>query len=39
MANWSDPRTGAAPFAGAAADARTVTYDAGLREYMLSVYK
>ncbi len=34
MANWSDPRTSAAPFAGAQADAR----DAGLRAYMLSVY-
>jgi FtsH-binding integral membrane protein len=34
MANWSDPRTGAAPYAGAAADVR----DAGLRAHMLSVY-
>ena len=34
MANWSDPRTSAAPYAGAQADAR----DAGLRSYMLSVY-
>ncbi|WP_425228197.1 Bax inhibitor-1/YccA family protein [Sphingomonas sp.] len=38
MANWSDPRTGASPFAGAPADTRSVTYDAGLRAYMLSVY-
>jgi len=37
MANWSDPRPGMAPF-GAAADARSVAYDAGLRSYMLSVY-
>ena len=34
MANWSDPRTSASPYAGAQADAR----DAGLRSYMLSVY-
>ena len=34
MANWSDPRTGTAPLAGAQADIR----DAGLRSYMLSVY-
>ena len=34
MANWSDPRTGAAPYAGVQSDAR----DAGLRSYMLSVY-
>jgi FtsH-binding integral membrane protein len=34
MANWSDPRTSAAPYAGVQADAR----DAGLRSYMLSVY-
>jgi FtsH-binding integral membrane protein len=38
MANWSDPRTGAAGFAAAAADTRSVAYDAGLRSYMLSVY-
>lgn len=37
MANWSDPRPGTAPF-GAAADARGVAYDAGLRSFMLSVY-
>jgi len=37
MANWSDPRPGLAPV-GAAADARGVAYDAGLRAYMLSVY-
>lgn len=36
MANWSDPRTGAAPYATTAA--RTEAYDAGLRSYMLSVY-
>jgi len=34
MANWSDPRTGAAPYVGVQSDAR----DAGLRSYMLSVY-
>ena len=34
MANWSDPRATAAPYAGTASDAR----DAGLRSYMLSVY-
>ncbi len=36
MANWSDPRTSAAPYASGAtsADVR----DAGLRSYMLSVY-
>jgi len=37
MANWSDPRSGMAPF-GAAVDARGAAYDAGLRSYMLSVY-
>ena len=36
MANWSDPRTGASPFATAAT--RADTRDAGLRSYMLSVY-
>jgi FtsH-binding integral membrane protein len=36
MANWSDPRTTAAPFATAAS--RAQAYDAGLRSYMLSVY-
>lgn len=36
MANWSDPRSGAAPFAGG--DTRAESYDAGLRSYMLSVY-
>ncbi|AQR74248.1 Bax inhibitor-1/YccA family protein [Sphingomonas sp. LM7] len=35
MANWSDPRTGAAY---AATDVRADAYDAGLRAYMLSVY-
>ncbi|HEX8301523.1 Bax inhibitor-1/YccA family protein [Sphingomonas sp.] len=34
MANWSDPRMSAAPYAGVQSDAR----DAGLRAYMLSVY-
>ena len=39
MANWSDPRPTAAPFGTAATPgARTDTYDAGLRSYMLSVY-
>jgi FtsH-binding integral membrane protein len=38
MANWSDPRTGSANFANAAAGTRTAAYDAGLRSYMLSVY-
>ncbi|MDB5678756.1 Bax inhibitor-1/YccA family protein [Sphingomonas bacterium] len=37
MANWSDPRPGLAPVS-AATGARGVTYDAGLRSYMLSVY-
>jgi uncharacterized protein len=37
MANWSDPRTGAAAFAPRAG-ARGAAYDAGLRSYMLSVY-
>lgn len=36
MANWSDPRTGAAAFP--AAGTSTAAYDAGLRRYMLSVY-
>ncbi|QNA83432.1 Bax inhibitor-1/YccA family protein [Sphingomonas sp. So64.6b] len=36
MANWSDPRPNAANFA--TTGARTETYDAGLRAYMLSVY-
>jgi uncharacterized protein len=35
MANWSDPRTTAAPYAG---DAGAAAYDVGLRAYMLSVY-
>ena len=38
MANWSDPRTGAAGFATQPAGTRTAAYDAGLRSYMLSVY-
>ncbi|WP_375398519.1 Bax inhibitor-1 family protein [uncultured Sphingomonas sp.] len=37
MANWSDPRPNAAPFATAAVT-RTSAYDAGLRSYMLGVY-
>ncbi len=36
MAEWSDPR-GAAPYA-TRAGARTASYDAGLRAYMLGVY-
>ena len=38
MANWSDPRVGAAGFGAAASGTRDVAYDAGLRSYMLSVY-
>lgn len=34
MANWSDPRAGAAPYA----ETQGAAYDAGLRSYMLSVY-
>ncbi len=37
MANWSDPRPGAAAYA-ANAGVRSAAYDAGLRSYMLSVY-
>jgi FtsH-binding integral membrane protein len=37
MANWSDPQSGATPFA-TASGARTEAFDAGLRRYMLSVY-
>lgn len=37
MANWSDPRPGAAPFA-TVSGTRSDAYDAGLRRYMLSVY-
>jgi len=37
MANWSDPRTTAAPYATDAAT-RSSAYDAGLRSYMLRVY-
>lgn len=37
MANWSDPRATAAPYA-TGARARSEAYDAGLRSYMLSVY-
>ena len=37
MANWSDPRTTAAPYP-ATAGARDAAFDAGLRSYMLSVY-
>ncbi len=38
MANWSDPRSSAAPSWATAAGTRTDAYDAGLRSYMLSVY-
>ena len=38
MANWSDPRSGAASFAAPRADTAAAGYDAGLRSYMLSVY-
>ena len=38
MANWSDPRVGAAGFGAAAPGTRDAAYDAGLRSYMLSVY-
>ena len=38
MANWSDPRSGAAPFAGVDLGKQAAGYDAGLRSYMLSVY-
>jgi FtsH-binding integral membrane protein len=37
MANWSDPRPGATPFA-TDTGARGEAFDAGLRSYMLSVY-
>jgi uncharacterized protein len=36
MANWSDPRSSASPYA--TAGARAEAHDAGLRSYMLSVY-
>lgn len=38
MANWSDPRSTAAPFAVKDTGVRSAPYDAGLRSYMLSVY-
>lgn len=38
MANWSDPRTTAAPYATAAGARTDAAYDAGLRSYMLSIY-
>lgn len=38
MANWSDPRATAAPYATTGAGARAAAHDAGLRSYMLSVY-
>lgn len=38
MANWSDPRPGAAPFGTAAQAAVSDARDQGLRSYMLSVY-
>ena len=37
MANWSDPRTTAAPF-GATRGVQGAAYDQGLRSYMLRVY-
>ena len=37
MANWSDPRPGASPYA-TQAGTRTDAIDAGLRSYMLSIY-
>ncbi|MCW3848555.1 Bax inhibitor-1/YccA family protein [Sphingomonas sp. LB-2] len=37
MANWSDPRPGASPYA-APAGTRADAIDAGLRSYMLSIY-
>jgi FtsH-binding integral membrane protein len=37
MANWSDPRPTAAPYA-TGVGAREAAFDAGLRSYMLSVY-
>lgn len=37
MANWSDPRSTAAPF-GVARGAQQAAYDQGLRSYMLRVY-
>lgn len=37
MANWSDPRSGAAPYSAASRTA-SAARDAGLRSYMLSVY-
>ena len=37
MANWSDPRSTAAPFS-AARGAQQAAYDQGLRSYMLRVY-
>ncbi|WOK36322.1 Bax inhibitor-1/YccA family protein [Sphingomonas sp. C3-2] len=37
MANWSDPRTTAAPYPSQAGT-RDAAFDAGLRSYMLSVY-
>jgi FtsH-binding integral membrane protein len=38
MANWSDPRVGGSAQATATAGTRDVSFDAGLRSYMLSVY-
>jgi len=38
MANWSDPRTTAAPRATTIGRAEEAAFDAGLRSYMLSVY-
>ncbi|MDP8993649.1 MAG: Bax inhibitor-1/YccA family protein [Pseudomonadota bacterium] len=38
MANWSDPRTSAAPQPTTTTAGRDVAFDAGLRAHMLSVY-
>jgi FtsH-binding integral membrane protein len=38
MANWSDPRVGGSAQATATAGTSDVSFDAGLRSYMLSVY-
>jgi uncharacterized protein len=38
MANWSDPQFSSPTFGGAATNADSAAFDAGLRSYMLSVY-
>ncbi len=38
MANWSDPRIGAAPRTATTTAGQEVAFDAGLRSYMLRVY-